>query len=234
MEGRRRLRVVVVVAACLMTVGAMWAVVRSPVLDVDHVRVEGAALSGRDAVIAASGVRRGNAMGGIEEAAGARRVEALPWVSRAVVSRQWPGTVVIRVVERVAVAVTRDVSGSWAVLDVSGRVLAWVADRPGGLPELAGVPLAGAPGTRTDPAVAGLLAVAQSVPVTLFPRLAAITARGAEVDLQLLPQGTARLGPPEGAPDRIRVVEEIVSRVEPAALATIDARFPSTAVLTRR
>jgi cell division protein FtsQ len=233
-EGRKRLRILAGGLAFLSLLGAVWLTVRSPLLDVDRVIVEGAAYSTSAAVAEASGVGPGRAMGDVEERTVAERVEMLPWVQHAAVRRDWPGTVHISVVERAPVAVTRTSAGGWGMLDVTGRVLAWVPDRPATLPEVAGIPPAGEPASRIDAATWGLLRVAAAVPPSLLPRVAAITPVGREVELQLVDGGIARLGPADGAPEKIGVVEAIVGRVDPAAVATIDARFPSTAVLTRK
>lgn len=233
-EGRRRRRILLAGVGCLLVVAAMWVTVRSPLLDVDRVVVDGAAQTGGTAVADASGVDRGRPMSDVEEQAIADRVERLPWVRQARVRRDWPGTVRIMVVERAPVAAARTFAGGWGLLDVTGRVLAWAADRPAALPEVVGIPPAGAPATSVDAGTWGLLRVAAAVPPSLLPRVAAIAPVGREVELLLAPGGTARLGPADGAPEKIGVVEAIVGRVDPAAVATIDARFPSTAVLTRK
>ena len=98
--GRRRLRVLVGVAVLvLLTVGG-WLAVRSPLLDVDRIEVQGAAHTPRAAVLGAARLHRGAAMVNVDQAAAGRRIESLPWVGQARVRRAWPGTVLITVTER--------------------------------------------------------------------------------------------------------------------------------------
>lgn len=231
--GRRRLRVLLGALALAVLVAGVWGVARSPLLDVDRVNLAGAEHSGRPAVLAASGISPGRAMGGIDEATAAARIERLPWVAAAVVRREWPGTVHIAVVERRPVAVTRTFREQWGLVDAAGRVLAESPERPVGLPWVAGGAPAGPPASRVHPDLLKLLPVAQALPPGLAPRLGAIVALGPEVALFLAPYGLVRLGPAEGAADKLAVADAILARTDPATVAAIDARFPSTAVLTR-
>ena len=57
-QGRRRLRVVLVVLSLFVLFGTAWLVVQSPLLDVDHIVVTGIPPERVAAVIAASGVHR--------------------------------------------------------------------------------------------------------------------------------------------------------------------------------
>ncbi len=67
-----------------------------------------------------------------------QRLTRLPWVERASVTRSWPGTITVRLVERTPVATMG--TGSAAVLvDEEGRVLGATSGTPA-LPEVAGDP----------------------------------------------------------------------------------------------
>src|SRR3954454_10330973 len=99
-EGRRRLHVLVAVVASLSLGVGGWVATRSPLLDVDQVVLEGASLTGATTAAKAGGIIRGTAMVDVDEAAVTRRLRALPWVRSVSVTREWPGTVRIRVVER--------------------------------------------------------------------------------------------------------------------------------------
>ncbi len=231
--GRRRLRVLVAAVAVGALTAGLGGVARSPLLDVDRVELSGAERSGRSTVLAAGGISPGRAMDDIDETAAAARIEKLPWVAAAVVRREWPATVHIAVVERRPVAVTRTFREQWGMIDATGRVLAESPERPTGLPWVAGGAPAGPPGSRVHPELVKLLPVAQAVPPGLASRLGAIVALGREVELFLAPYGLVRLGPAEGAADKLAVADAILARTAPGTVAAIDARFPSTAVLTR-
>ena len=233
-EGRRRLRIVVGVLAVGVVGGASWGATRSPVLDVDRVVVEGAARSGARLVAESSTVRRDRPLLDVDRGAVARRVAALPWVLRAEVRRDWPGTVRIRVTERQAVAVTRANAGAWALLDRSTRVLALVPSPPPGLAVVAGLPEAAAPGTRLGTRAAEALAVVTALPPALAPRVAAVAVGDEGVSLRLAPQGEVRLGAAEAMEDKLRAALTVLGVVDGRTVATLDVRIPAAPVLTRR
>ena len=62
-------------------------------------------------VAAAAGVQHGDRMTGVDTGEVAARVEAMPWVRTASVSREWPSTVRVTVTERRPVAVVGGASG---------------------------------------------------------------------------------------------------------------------------
>lgn len=233
-QGRRRLRVLVVALIVVATLAGGWGATRTRLLDVDHVRVTGAAHTGAAAVREASGVRRGQAMTDVGIGAAQGRVEGLPWVLRAEVAKHWPATVSIRVVERVAIAVTSDDTGRWAVVDASGRVLATGAATPSGLAVLEGVPAAGAPGSRLAAPAADPLLVAAAIPRALAPRLAAVVLTPAGVELRLQPQGVVLVGPAADVDAKLRAALTVLAAVDGRTVGTLDVRIPDTPVLTRR
>jgi hypothetical protein len=156
---RRRLRVLaaaggVVVLAVLTLVG-----LHSPLASVRHRVVLGARHDADATVLAAGGLTPGRPLIDVSASAATRRIETLPWVERATVTKQWPSGVRVAVVERRAVAqlpIGASTSGPVDLVDVTGRVLAY---RSGPVPDLplimgagriptAGKWLAGAPGQK--------------------------------------------------------------------------------------
>ncbi|MGH9222553.1 MAG: cell division protein FtsQ/DivIB [Acidimicrobiales bacterium] len=232
-EGRRRLRVLLALLVILVVTGGGLLAVRSSLLDVDHIEVEGAARSTPEAVVAASGLRRGTAMTKVDATPMLAAIEGLPWVRRADVRRDWPGTVVITVEERVARAVSRSDSGLWALLDGEGRVLAEEAEPPAGLMPLEGVGPVPAPGVDAPSAGVPLVVLA-ALPPSLANRVTAIVAgeRG-EVELKLNPRGTVRFGTAADAVAKVRAIETLLASVDNRNLTILDVRFPSSPVLTR-
>ena len=231
--GRRRLRVLVGVAVLvLLTVGG-WLAVRSPLLDVDRIEVQGAAHTPRAAVLGAARLHRGAAMVNVDQAAAGRRIESLPWVGQARVRRAWPGTVLITVTEREPKAVTSTDGQHWALLDGDGRVLELTAARPPGLVALEGVGAPGAAGTTLETA-AGALRVAQVLTPALASRTAAVVAmQGGEIALRLDPHGTVRLGPPDDIAAKEGAAESVLAQVDAHDLDVLDVRLPSSPALTR-
>jgi len=232
-EGRRRLLVLVGVAAVAALVGGTWGASRSPLLDVDRVEVAGAVRSDPAEVVRASGVRRGRALVDVDAGAAAAGVERLPWVRRATVRREWGGTVDIEVIERVPVAATPAGDG-WVLVDAEGRVLAGVAAPPAGLPSVTAGSPAGPPGTELDGPWRAVLEVARTAPRTLLERVSAIAVvEGVEVELTLAAGGTVRFGPPEQLQEKFTAIETVLRQVDRRGLAVLDVRIPRTPVLTR-
>src|SRR5205823_6637034 len=81
-----------------------WGASRSPLLDVDHVRLTGATHTQLWKIIQTAGPLPGRPMVDVDEAAAAHRIERLPWVADARVRRRWPNTVTIQVRERAPAA----------------------------------------------------------------------------------------------------------------------------------
>jgi cell division protein FtsQ len=214
-----------------------WAATGSALLDLDRVVVVGAVNTGPDEARFASGLRRGEAMLDVDEEAAARGVETLPWVQDATASRRWPGEVRIRLVEREAVAVTAADAGRSALVDPTGRVLAWVERAPPGLAVLTGLPPAGPAGSTLAPEGVAALAVAVALPAELRARIAGVApaegGRG-EVEMRLSPEGSIRLGPPDDLQRKFDAIRAVLSQVDTANLAVLDVRRPENPVLTRQ
>ncbi len=231
-EGRRRLRLLVAVLLILTFSVGGWVAVRSPLLDVDRVQVEGADHTVVSAIVREAAVRGGQAMIDVDEGGAARRVETLPWVAHAQVRRHWPSTVRISVTERRVVAVTRVDGGGWALLDATARVLEVVANPPGGITVEGVGPTAPAGGEVSG--AKGPLAVVTALSPQLAARTSAVVAiEGGQIELKLNPRGTVRLGPPVDLKTKLSAVETVLARVDTRNLATLDVRLPSSPVLTR-
>ena len=130
-----------------MLVGALavlgivaWGVSVSPLLDVDHVQVRGLGRLTAAQVQDAGGIHAGDSIVWLDETRIVRDIEALPYVERAKVVREWPDTVRIVVSERQPAAWI-DAPAGKAVVDGTGRVLEVGADPPAGLPQLLGTKL---------------------------------------------------------------------------------------------
>ena len=88
-------------AAVVVVAAGAWATLHSPVLAARHVTVIGAVHTGVGPVVAAVGLN-GQPLVDVNPGRVAARVEALPWVAHATVTRHWPDDVTVTVVERVA------------------------------------------------------------------------------------------------------------------------------------
>ncbi|MGH9115308.1 MAG: cell division protein FtsQ/DivIB [Acidimicrobiales bacterium] len=211
-EGRRRLKVLVAVLAAIAVAGIGVAVVYSPVMKVRHVRISGAGPIPRREILQVAGLSRYKLMADVDTAAIRRRLDAVPGLGDAQVSRDWPGTVAIQVEVRRPVAVVDAGLGAppgrrWATVDATGRVLAEAAAPLPGVPVIGGIGALPAPGqwlagsAGPSAAIGGrgladLQAAADSasVPTGAAAALAVVTALPASVlpDVQTVTAGPGR------------------------------------------
>jgi cell division protein FtsQ len=232
-EGRRRLRVLMVLACFLGVALFGWALTRSPFLDVDHIRVSGTVHTMPADVTAASGVHTGLAMLDVDAGDAAARLRAVPWILSATVERHWPSTVSIAVVERAPVAAVPAKTGV-AIVDRSGRVLALAPAAPPELPLLLGLPPAGVPTSRVGGRAQDLLAVALAMPSAVSQRVTAVVAAdGGQVELRLKPSGVVRLGPPDQLAEKLLATQTVLAQVDLTRLAVLDVRVPESPAITR-
>lgn len=132
---RRRLAAALVTVLLLFCVGLVVRVLLydAHLFDVQEVQVEGVATVAPADVLTAAAVPTGAPLASIDTAAVAQRVAALPAVATAVITRSWPHTVTVTVVERVPVAVATTPAG---VQLVDGGGVVYPGAAPPGLPRL--------------------------------------------------------------------------------------------------
>lgn len=238
-EGRRRLRRLVVAGVVVGTLAALWGLSMTPLLDVDHIRVTGATSTGPEAVAAATGIELGDALVTTPLGAAADRVARLPWVETVDVSRRWPGTIQVEVVERRPVAAVPAKAGGWVLLDAAGRQLAVRPELPPGLLKVELAAVDAVPGQVVAADASPVLELAVSRPQALRDRLLALRpAAGGTVE------GTVAVGPDReatvvfGAPTQATAkwlaLVSILDGIDPTGLSRIDVRVPSAPALTRR
>lgn len=160
-----------------------WVLLSSSLLAVRKVVVTGESRLTAAQVEAAAGVRPGTPLARLDTAAIASRVRALGAVKAVTVSRGWPHTVKVTVVERVPfVAVPR--SQGVLLLDDEGYPLTTVATIPRGVVRLEVTDPA-----RTDPTTKAALSVLRSLPKDLIGVLGSVRAGSPEQVMLLLHGG---------------------------------------------
>jgi cell division protein FtsQ len=232
-EGRRRLRRLtglgVAAAVTVLCVG----VTRSPVLDVDRVRVTGAMHTPVDAVQRATGIKRHAPMTDVDLDRARAGVLALPWVRSVSIARSWPASVHVVISERTAVAVVTAGSAGFALVDGDGRVLELSAEPPPGYVLLANVPAPGPPGSTVDASASDALTVARALPASLSPKVSTVVAESDGVMLRLVAGGVIRLGPATDLGPKLRAADTVLNEVDTKAVCSIDVRVASAPSLTR-
>ncbi|WP_200209736.1 cell division protein FtsQ/DivIB [Micromonospora coerulea] len=218
---QRRMRAALpwaVVAGVLGLAGLLaWTVLGTGLFGVREVRVVGAKLVTPVEVREAVAVRDDEPLARVDLAAAARRVGALAPVERASVSRDWPGTLVIRVVERTAVAAVPQ-GEQFAVIDRAGVVFRTVPRAPDGLPLVrVGRPAPDDPGTRAG------LAVLAALSPRLRAELVSVDVAGlARITLRLRDDRTVVWGDATRGADKSRVATALLGR----KADTIDVSAP--------
>ncbi len=226
-QGRRRLRVIVAVTAaavlCIGTVG----VLHSGLFSARHVMVLGADNTPEAAVVQAAGLTSHPPLIDVNAPAAATAVKALPWVNTAVVARHWPDSVTVTVTERAAAAVVARTGGGVALVDDTGRILAWnpteaglaVLSAPGRRP--------GAPGQHLTVGYKPGLEVLSALPAVLRAQVTAVTVgpRGA-VTLGLSHQVTAVLGSAVDLPAKFESLASLLAGAPPGGPEVIDLTVP--------
>jgi cell division protein FtsQ len=168
---RKNLRRAGIVAAVLAlpAVGALAAF--SPLLDVDSVEVTGTRRLPAATVASAARVGDGP-MVTVDTDEVRRRVTALPGVKRATVTRKWPGSVVVSVVERVpVVGVPR--GGRTELYDIEAVLVDTVATPPRTTPLLAV-----GTGSPSPEVVRAAVAMLRALPRPLRKQVRDLTAAG--------------------------------------------------------
>jgi cell division protein FtsQ len=194
-RGRRRLRILVAVLV-LAGIGVLaWFLLHSTLFSAKVVTVSGSAHTAPAAVIAAAGLSKQPPLMDVNTAAAAAKVAQLPWVKSAVVTRHWPDGVSIAVSERVPALTMKTNAGSWAALDVTGRVLATATAPFPGLRQISGPKLAGPVGSDLAPIDAAGLTVAASLPPSFAGQVTTVTVEpGGWVQLAMTTPITVNIG----------------------------------------
>jgi cell division protein FtsQ len=81
-------------------------------------------------IMTAAGLLHRPALIKVDPGPTAARIESLPFIASAQVTRHWPDAVTIHVTERVPVMVMSGPAASWSILDGNGRTLAVTPGRP--------------------------------------------------------------------------------------------------------
>jgi cell division protein FtsQ len=198
-------------AAFAIVAGVGWALLGNRLLVVRSVTVTGTHLVSSARVLAAADVPAGTPLLHVDTGAVARRVEAIPQVASAKVTKDWPDRLVIAVTERVPVMAVKMAGGGYDLVDPSGVPVRWAKNRPVAMPQLVtalpGSALAGAPGVA---AAADVLAelrpwlASQVAQLSVSQPTGSGDAAGQQVTLHLKSGKTVLWGGPGGAGQKNR------------------------------
>ncbi len=237
--GRRRLRVVAAVGLVAAVAVGGVVLLKSPLLSVKRVQLDGAAYVDRTRLAGLVADLRGTPLIDVDTGAVEQALEADPWVKRARVERDWFSGVRLDIVERVPVATFMSEDQGWRIVDASGAVIA--ALEPGHKPLDVVTIQASSPGPDLDPGsiATGPLATAAAVAPRLPERLQkeldhlAVGDDGS-VELVLTSEGRILLGRPERLRDKLISSMVAIDGVDVAQIEVLDVSTPERPVLTMR
>ncbi|MDG2427249.1 MAG: FtsQ-type POTRA domain-containing protein [Acidimicrobiales bacterium] len=209
-----------------------FAATRSGLLDVDEIRLVGVSPElGHLAVLEILSIEVGVPMVGIDLDGAERRVGALPRVAEVEVGRDWPGSLVVWILERKAVVNAMAANGQVALLDAQGTVLDHITVADPNLP-IVRVDDLGRPGSRMiglDP----LLSAANAVTDELAAWIIGLVPTANGVRAELVGGVEVELGLADDYQDQMRALATVLSRVELACIVLIDVSVYSIPVVRR-
>lgn len=196
-------------AIVLAVIAIGWLVFFSPVLGVKHVGVSGASVVKVEQVREAAGIAADTPLATVALDDVKAKVEAIPAVASATVSRSWPNDVVIHIVERAPIA-TAEMDGQKWVLDITGKPYLLESALPGGVAK--GLPplTVNKPGAD-DLATRSAVKVISVLPAHLYKQVAAVSApSAAEVTLRLEDGRSIVWGSTDQSAAKISMVDELL------------------------
>jgi cell division protein FtsQ len=207
-----------------------WALFASPLLGVRSVQVDGVSTLPADQVRETAGIASGTPLLRVDVDAVRARVAALPQVASVEVTRGWPHSVVVTVVERKPVAVVGP-PGRRSLVDAEGVLF----DTVTGAPPAGVVPLDVPDPGPGDPATMAALAAVEALPADLRTDVdSAAAATGDDITLTLADGTLVRWGGPEESGrkgDALTAVREQIADGDLEPADVIDVSTPNAVVL---
>jgi cell division protein FtsQ len=201
-EGRRRLRIAVMVGTVVAVVVVALLLLASPILSIRTIDVEGVVYADPEQVGEIVGSLRGDAILTADLHGAETALEEIPWVREARVSMHLPRRVAIQIDEREPIAFYRAVDGFNRVIDLDGRVLDVIEGDPVDYPPIQGTGPNLSAGEFVGQPFLGSAQLVNALPRELRLRLVsmAVTPEG-EVSFLLTDDVTVLFG----RPDRFQV-----------------------------
>ncbi len=231
--GRRRLRRLIWIGSIVGSIGLVWALFRSPLLDVNAVRVSGLKSALPESIQKVAKVSTGEAMIDIDVNDVARRISALPYVKFVEVDRQWPGTLRIKITERTA-ALAVALGSEFALVDESGVFFRKTAVRPLNVVVVSGIPGVTKPGDKLIGSASNIVSFAQDIPLSVVEMLGIDTLsrddRGSYT-MSLRSGQVVIVGDPVQARAKLSAVAAVLETKEGKGAHRIDVQVPELPVV---
>lgn len=229
---RRRARKLIALGVIVFLALLAFGVTRSPLLDVDEVRVIGATTTGPNALRAVAGIEPGAPLVGLDLEAAEARLLALPEVASVTSARSWDGLVTLEVVERRRVANITTADGTLIVAD-DGMVVGLGDYADPMLPSIAGAMFSTPVGGLVPVELTDGVATAAALPSDIARVTDHIRVGSDTVALVLVGGGSAEMGDARELEAKFDAIRAFIAQVNLGCLESLDVRAPSVPVLAR-
>ena len=230
-KGRRRLRLLLLIIAALSLGVGGYFLSKSSLFDVDEIVIEGVSTELEGEVREAADINKGKPLLEVDSSSSSKRIEAIPWVREARISRSWGGTITIRVSTREPVAAFLSEEG-WVVVDIEGRVLDKEDELPYDLLPIEEEVGSLSIGEWAPEQVIPLIQVAGTISTELTGDVSSIKG-GNQIELLLFGGGKILFGDSSDIEEKALAAATILSQVDQSSVLHIDVRAPLTPVLCR-
>jgi cell division protein FtsQ len=233
----KRRRIATVIGGLVFVGGLGWVALASPLLSVDEVRVVGAEHTTSEEIAQVAGLGSDDNLLLLSTDAVEEKAETLPWVRSAEVDRMLPGTVRVKIVERVPAMVVSLGAARWTI-DSRGYVLESGAVS-NGLPILGGAETGDIEVGKqlTTPEIQDALKAFRSMSGALRRKVVAVVAPTFERISFSLEDGTLiRFGAAERLAAKNQVLDALLDRLKQQGrvAAYIDVRVPTSPAVAPR
>lgn len=220
-----RRRLVSAASVVLVLAGILgWVVFYSSALGLDKIEVRGASTLSATTVQDVLGIAEGTPLATVDLAAAEAALEDITQIESASVTRDWPGTLVVALTERTAVAAV-DVDGTTWLLDRFGVLFAQVSAVPAGIVSLE-VARAGPQDRATSAAIEVIRALDPAIG-SILVRIRAPNPTG--IELELTEGRTVIWGTSD---DSVRKSQILVGLLAGGVVGTVyDVSAPTSAVV---
>lgn len=222
-EGRRRLRVIGWILIPVAVVGAILAVLASPLFGVRNVVIDGARYTAQSTLEAADDLVRGKSVFSLDLGAVEEVLKADPWVRDAQAKRRFPSTVVLDIAERKPIAWYLGADNQARVIDIDGRVITVLAGQPTAYTQITGIGPDIPAGAQADDVYTAAAQVAASLPPEVAPLMLNMGVSGGTDLLMTLRTGTVvTFGRPTDLRSKMVALVLVLRRTDPKSLNGID------------
>jgi cell division protein FtsQ len=229
---QRRKSVVVVLLALSFAAAAGVGVIRSPLMAIDSVSVQGAEMVDEAAIVGAAAVPLGTPLLDLPIEATEQRVQALPEIRSATVKRNLNGRIDVIVTEREPTMALRSGAG-FVLVDDDGRQVRTTDIPPDGFLPVIGLEATGVPGDPAPPGSTSVLRLMDEITPPVRAAVSEVIVAGDQLALRLSAGGRAVLGDDNELAAKVVSLETLLLSVDLRCVHEIDLTVPSAPALSR-